>query len=261
MFEAERAMLAHFSDNAHDHVISLLASYKQHNSSCFIFPRAEADLLEFWTEKHPKPDFEKTVPWVAVQCEGLADGLLQIHKYKTSVKFPQTQAGAGGAVSGKTPTSSGTAEQELYGSHGDIKPANILWFPGSSPKDSNDARGTLKLSDFGLAEVHTADSRSDRSRSRVATSLPYRPPECDMENGKIGQSFDIWTLGCLYLEFITWLLGGWDLLKEFNLKRLTPAQYRQYGKTDSGFFQLQEYGRAAKLKDSVTEVRARMLHS
>lgn len=230
-------MLKMFSDNAHRHLISLLATYEQFRVYFLIFPCAEGDLTRFWSVLKPKPSFDlKTVKWVAEQCEGIAHGLVKIHKYQTS--NANTKAGS---------------PEKRYGRHGDLKPENILWF-------SDADGGTLKISDFGLAEYSTIHSRSYKPKSTVAASMSYRPPECDLKGGVIGQSYDIWTLGCLYLEFITWLLGGWKLVKIFEGKRISfdPMWYDM--NTDT-FFELVECPKsrrpgvvAARVKPAVKEV-------
>jgi len=76
--------------------------------------------------------------------------------------------------------------------------------------------------------------------------MSYRPPECDIHGGRIGQSYDIWTLGCLYLEFVTWLLGGWDLIKLFEEKRSSfdPMWYQMH--TDIFF----EFVNCSNVKDA-----------
>ncbi|KAK4247592.1 kinase-like domain-containing protein, partial [Corynascus novoguineensis] len=268
-FNAEFDMLSKFSGDAHDHLITLLAAYKQRNSFYLIFPWAEANLVQYWAKVKPKPDFKQAVVWVAMQCEGLVDGLRQIHKYES---FPKTPgAGVGTQVKEHTKeavdSSESSAKMKLYGRHGDIKPANVLWFPDlddeASASDGSGTYGTLKLTDFGLSEFHTFDSRSNLSKSRIAASPSYRPPEYDMEQGRISRSYDIWTLGCLYLEFIAWLLGGWDLVKLFMVMRATTdntgASERHHVK-DHTFFELQEDGRDAKIKDSVTEFIKVKLH-
>lgn len=107
--------------------------------------------------------------------------------------------------------------KQLYGRHGDIKPENILWF--RDPKNKND-KGVLKISDFGLTEFSTRHTLCYKRNSQVAHSPSYRPPECDLEGAVVGPSYDIWTLGCLYLELITWQLGGAKLLREFRENRM-----------------------------------------
>jgi serine/threonine protein kinase len=145
--------------------------------------------------------------------------------------------------------------EQLYGRHGDIKPANVLLF---NDPNEHDNIGTLKLTDFGLAEFSALHSRSYKPKSKVATSPSYRPPECDLHNGVIGRSYDIWTLGCLYLEFITWLLGGWELIEEFTEKRAAFDPMWHDIPTDT-FFEIVKCSATgtpgAMIKPAVTNVR------
>ncbi|RWA13207.1 hypothetical protein EKO27_g1899 [Xylaria grammica] len=243
VFRGEFEMLSKFSDDAHPHLISLLAAYTHRMSFYLIFHWAEADLVKFWREINPQPSVARTVHWVAKQCAGLASGLLQIHRYESIPNGPTTDGSL--------------VKTKLYGRHGDIKPANILWFPNLA--DANDG-GTLRLTDFGLAEFHTLHSRSNLSKSGIATSPSYRPPEYDIVDGKISRSFDIWTLGCLYVEFITWLLGGWNLVRQFTIERATPIATRCLEQLDYSFFDLVENGKTAKIKESVTRFIKMELH-
>ncbi|KAK4101555.1 kinase-like protein [Parathielavia hyrcaniae] len=257
-FMAEFDMLSKFSDDTHDHLISVLAAYRQLKYFYLIFPWAEANLVQFWVKIKPDPDFGQTVDWVAKQCEGLADGLRQIHRYESFRDMEPGELSGAGVAGAEDRTGNSTAPMKvkLFGRHGDIKPANILWFPGPNG-------GMLKLTDFGLSEFHTLKSRSNRSNSRIATSLTYRPPECDMKDGKISRSYDIWTLGCLYLEFITWLLGGWDLVVKFTIMRATGGSTSVPGlhvDKDNSFFELQAGGEMAKIKTSVRDFIRVQLH-
>jgi len=230
-------MLKMFSNDAHQHLISLLATYEQFRVYCLIFPWADSDLNRLWSVIKPKPSFDmKTILWVAKQCEGISHGLVKIHKYQTS-----------------NLSSENGLHQKRFGRHGDLKPENILWF--------DDAEGgLLKISDFGLSEYSTIHSKSYKRKSSVATSMSYRPPECDLNGGKIGQSYDIWTLGCLYLEFITWLLGGWELVKDFERGRMSHDPMWYDMDTDT-FFELVKCPKskrpetiAARVKPAVTDV-------
>lgn len=227
-------MLKMFSHDMHPHLISLLATYEQFNVYYLIFPCAQGDLNVFWSKLKPKPSFDlDTIKWVAEQCKGIAYGLLKIHNYRTS-------------------KSRFSSHEQRWGRHGDLKPENILWF-------SNGNGGTLKISDFGLAEYSTVHSRSYKPKSRVAASMSYRPPECDLDGGLIGRSYDIWTLGCLYLEFITWLLGGWDYVRIFERKRMSWDSMWGEGMHTDTFFELVKCKNstkfAARVKPAVKEVR------
>ncbi|KAI0873616.1 kinase domain-containing protein [Hypoxylon argillaceum] len=242
VFRAEFDMLSKFSKNTHPHLISLLAAYTHQKSFPFLFPWAEADLAIFWRKIKPKPRIEETMLWVARQCARIADSLSKIHEYNSFCGD-----GAAHTTQGFTRQRGGI---KLYGRHGDIRPANILWF--SNLEDANNG-GTLKLTDFGLAEFHTMDSRSNRPRRQIGTSDVYRPPEYDMPDGKISRSYDIWTIGCLYLEFIAWLLGGWDLVRSFNIKRTPLEATWCLGRCDYTFFELEGKREMPRVKRAVTE--------
>jgi serine/threonine protein kinase len=119
---------------------------------------------------------------MAQQCLGIAEGLKKIQRSDSD-----------------PPDSS---PDSLFGIHGDIKPENILWF-----KHSDEEHGTLKICDFGFTRYHNKDSRS--IALPVGYTGTYRAPELDTMP-YISRAYDVWTLGCLYLEFVTWYLIGWD---------------------------------------------------
>lgn len=164
----------------------------------------------------------KTTMWTARQCHGIAHGLSWIHHYESSSSkahltlSPRSSNRHGQTLELPNSRSLANSMDPVYGRHGDIKPANVLWFRNSTEPGH---MGILKLTDFGLAEFNTLQSKSGKRKTNLATSPSYRPPECDLQEGRIGPSYDIWTLGCLYLEFITWLLGGWDLVQSFTTER------------------------------------------
>ncbi|KAI0468301.1 hypothetical protein F4859DRAFT_491162 [Xylaria cf. heliscus] len=108
-----------------------------------------------------------------------------------------------------------TGKIRKYGRHGDIKPENLLWY-----KDQKDEFGVLRFTDFGVSELNSSLSKS-KVVSNIAGTLAYRAPESDIPEWPTRQSADMWSLGCVYLEFITWLLGGESLLREFCEKRMS----------------------------------------
>ncbi|KAJ4405325.1 hypothetical protein N0V91_005275 [Didymella pomorum] len=145
-----------------------------------------------------------------------------------------------------------------YGRHGDINPGNILWYDNGNGTPGA-LRGTLKIADFGQAELNSLKSRT-RQRS-VANTLTYRPPESDRGLDRtrpvIRQTYDIWCLACVYLEFLTWFLGGDQLLQRFVKIRLAPDFFQNNMSTDT-FFQVTRDARGdtyqVVIKDKVTQV-------
>ena len=208
LFRRELSNLKKVSSIAHNHLIKLLATYETNGSYSFIFPWANGDLRWFW-KSSPKPAMNQTdALWMAKQCHGLASGLMQIHNYNI-----------------KEDSGKGKGER-FCGRHGDIKPENILWF-----EDSKTSRGILKIADLGIAEFVKKDSRPLRATARNRECLQtgnsessgfklqgfsktYRAPECDL--GKpVGRAYDIWSLGCVFLEFAIWMRLGHSALDTF----------------------------------------------
>lgn len=124
--------------------------------------------------------------------------------------------------------------------HGDLKPANILCFesPGLFP--------TLKIADWGLAKEHAqrTELRMYASTARYGTKR-YKAPEVKkaFDNALLAvrdkskpqdprsRLSDIWAMGCIALEFLIWLLYGYDELVRF--KNLIPDKkpfFEQHGK-------------------------------
>lgn len=82
LFKREANILRKFTGSySHPHVVSLLATYEQFKKIHLLFYRAQGNLLEFWNDIFPHPDFTyENVLWLAMQCMGIADGLLRLHQ-------------------------------------------------------------------------------------------------------------------------------------------------------------------------------------
>lgn len=187
-------MLKRFNGHVHPHLVTLLATFTHRDTDHLILPWAECDLFSYW-ENHEAPSTADDILWLSAQVLGLATALNLIHN---------------------PPEENGSTRQ--YARHGDIKPENILWF-----KSIKDSRGILVISDLGLSSMNTKNSRSGMRNETVAFTPTYRPPESDIENGYISRSSDIWSLGCLFLEMTTWMLGGCKLVESFSLARVAPS--------------------------------------
>lgn len=71
--------------------------------------------------------------------------------------------------------------------HRDLKPQNLLI----------DARGNIKLADFGLAR---SISLPIRTYTHEVVTLWYRAPEILLGSPLYGPSVDIWSIGCIFVE-------------------------------------------------------------
>lgn len=234
-FRNELDNLNRFSGLVHDHLVTLLATFTLRGQYYFLFPYAECALDEYWEKAKPQPHFDlTTVRWVSKQMFGIMGAVDTIHEPKHVNNLL-------------------TPEVKRYGRHGDIKPDNILWF-----KSHKDPLGILVVSDMGLTSFNRDVSRSNIPGNKMPGAPGYRPPECEVIGGKVSRAFDIWTLGCLFLELTTWLMGGWELVEEFEEARLTPDIT---GSKLNIFFDLKEYelpeggkGNVAQVKAEVTKV-------
>ncbi|KAI0892475.1 kinase-like domain-containing protein [Annulohypoxylon nitens] len=200
-FISEVESLKRFSNDDHPHLIKLLATYYHEEKFHLIFPWADGNLRDLW-KRYPKPIKSYLILlWIANQCSGIADGLRMIHRNE----FKSTQ--------NLLPP-----DEKKLGRHGDMKPENILWFKGSTDGERLE-NGVLKISDFGLTRWHRNASNNNTEKNKLGISRSYRAPEFDLDE-KVSQSWDIWSLACLYLEFITWYLCGWDEgVDEFSKER------------------------------------------
>ncbi|KAK8081319.1 protein kinase [Apiospora saccharicola] len=89
------------------------------------------------------------------------------------------------------------------------------------PMRDADKYGILVLSGMGSSTFHGEGSMS-KQPSRLVSQVGgyYGPPELGLPHGEVDTSFDIWSLGCVYLEMITWALGGHKYLFDFKEARL-----------------------------------------
>ncbi|KAI1081901.1 kinase-like domain-containing protein [Whalleya microplaca] len=220
-FDQEVEALKKFSQRNERYIIKLLATYEINGRYHLLFPVADGNLMTFW-ENHKNPEIvQDAALWLAQECHGIAEALLKIHRYNFTPP----------SIGSSMDCSSNVA---IHGIHGDIKPQNVLWFktlprhltevdnnsngngdvfrrvPISQPRTSELSKfGFLQISDFGTVNFHRYITR--KKASILVQQGSYRAPEADFKENNIGSSLlDIWSLGCLYLDFITWYLRGWD---------------------------------------------------
>lgn len=237
----EALALKKLNNTQHPHLIRLLATYTYQDLFHLIFPWADGNLSEFWqtcsTQLAQQNDDPSPVRWMSKQILGLARALQVIHYVNIDRKASQI-----------------FESQEIkrrYGRHGDLKPENILWFKDASLGPLN-SMGTLKITDFGFADFHSSKQTSKVRRSAVpGVTYTYSAPEYDVSQ-QVSPQFDIWSFGCVVLQFVVWYLHGWEGIDEFSKKR--TAQSKGFVVRIDSFYSLHAKGTQARLKDSVTEV-------
>jgi serine/threonine protein kinase len=159
----------------------------------------------------PSKCSELTDGWLAQQLAGLAGALKVVHNPQ-GLLIPQTNTTRTGYMH-------------------DIKPENILVFI---------YRGnicTLRLSDFSCAKVieivATISGKRDSYKTGSQPGTPtYRAPEISEKASS--RPYDMWSLGCVFLELLVWFLEGYKALETFRESR--GGSILPNGMTDEGFY-------------------------
>ncbi|KAL1882977.1 hypothetical protein Daus18300_000615 [Diaporthe australafricana] len=212
-----------------DHLVTAVTAFKYQDKYHLLFNWAdEGTLADLWKTQSPGPTHDSTC-WLAQQCHGLADGLCGIHNAQISVQeladvdplheIPQPDADA-----------ESDDRDKIHGRHGDIKPDNILCF---SDEDNKYKRSVLKITDFGVTAFHNAKTTKVPAK-HVPRTMTYAAPEIEIsQEPEVSRPFDIWSLGCVYLEFITWILLSKEGVVEFAKLRMAEKVTRRKFEEDS----------------------------
>jgi serine/threonine protein kinase len=196
----ESTILTRFQNQSHPHLIRVIAYYIQGKQHFFIFPWArEGNLRDFW-RRNPNAslnfspeDWIACLNWFFRQLIGLSDAIKTLHHPKEN---PSENC-----------------------RHGDLKPENILCFSKQGRNPESIPTGVdLVVADAGLAKVHekATEFRVERTKALGGTTM-YSPPESEIQADEARtRRYDVWSLGCLYLEFLIWLLYGNEALDNFH---------------------------------------------
>jgi serine/threonine protein kinase len=191
-FRQEEEALRRIHRLEHEHLIRVVSSFRRGHDYFFLFPWAEkGNLWQVWERRSNEKREIDLIKWVLEQIKGIASGVRILHF------LPDNPV----------------SEENCR--HGDLRPENILLFPSSS----NDQFGTLRITDVGLAKIHELRTENRvRGTTTRGGDQQYAPPKT---GDKRSRKYDIWSLGCIYLEFVVWVLGGMDEVHRFEKARGT----------------------------------------
>lgn len=194
-FNQEAAALRCIARIRDKHIIPLLMTFEVASIGRFLlFPCADGDLDFLWRMKSGLRQRPDTTTWMARELYSLTQALANLH-------------GMGQE----------TQDDTVLSIHGDISSKNILWFSEGDTDCLSYSR--LVIADFGYAHIGLPRKPGDKELQMGAQT--YRSPEADTPHSDISSAADIWSLGCMFLEFATWQLLGWDAVEEdFSQARL-----------------------------------------
>ncbi|KAK4693582.1 hypothetical protein P7C71_g3846, partial [Lecanoromycetidae sp. Uapishka_2] len=221
-FEAEESILRKFvqSSKRHNNILVTKASLEYGNTYSLFFDLAKYSLWDYFND----PDVS-IIPEQKGDIFGRSIGL----------------AGALAFLHDELYLDS-TGEQ-LHCYHLDLKPQNILVFERGDDSDENN-NDIWKISDFGISQMkHIKPSGGDVDSDHPVSFLDriFRPqkqdtnpssginntryggtygaPEARLTTDKVTRKSDVWSLGCVLIDVLTFLDSGPNGIEEFENAR------------------------------------------
>ncbi|KAK0669116.1 kinase-like domain-containing protein [Cercophora samala] len=189
-FEKEASNLEQVQQLNNRHLIKLLGSCERGSAYYLIFQWANGgDLRSFWENRDGLPRTKKLLLWILQQNLGIIGALRDLHNSKLR--------------------------------HGDIKPHNIFLFQFEDGADIES--GLLVIGDFGISRFHTQATVNRVGGTNTAeVTVLYEAPEAESDrqlNRPRSRKYDIWSLGCMLLEFIVWFVYKFEAVESFRRRR------------------------------------------
>jgi hypothetical protein len=242
-------MLKDLKGFPHPHIVTHLFTWTQNERFYMLLPMARFNLREYMIIQPAESPHDKSltgsfvymrrdpsvrrpvleasfVIWLLTQLKGVGEAITHIHQFEgEAVKLPKlgSRDRNGGPV-------------RVAGLH-HIKPDNILVYI-----DGGDQYGTLKISDFDSGRVQTLRSGVQRSifaGTPLGTST-YEGPDFYLL-GKASRPYDLWSLGCVFLELLLWcFMAGESGAEHFVTDRYKTSHEQQDVSTDCFWYRNSE---------------------
>lgn len=204
------------------HLVKILAAYKIGDVYNLVFPLAEANLHRYLRE----PQYRAfrgarciVGHHVWKQLLGIAEGLYKVQHIHEGVV---------------------SSTDSRFGYHFDLKPANILIEEGER----------LIITDFGQAFFKPASDSTDSRVVGMGGTEAYAPPELNDQGLGLNRRYDIWSLGCIFLEVLVFVLTGTDGLLELDRSRVSKEIATRH--IDDKFYGYDQFG-TCSLKSGVLD--------
>ena len=194
------------------HIVTHLATWTQSGRYYMLFPYAQCNLRQYMKWVQFGDPTKENILWLIRQFRGLAEALKDIHDLSGAGAL-QSAPNLGAPLGG----------ERRAGYHHDLKPENILYYMPAN---------NFLISDFGSGKIHTYRSGSYNTSSANGT-LTYEPPEAAKPGRKTSRPYDMWSLGCVFLELLIWAVLGFQSVEDFRSKRVD----RRYPESETNFVQ------------------------
>ena len=228
-------MLQRLRRYSNPHLTTHLVTWTQGEKYYMLFPLAQCNLHQYMSRRVFERTKENNI-WLLEQFSGLANALHLIH----NLTFSNSTLASDPNLSPIAPQD----RERKAGWHHDLKPENILYF-----EDAKLDRKNFQIADFGSSKIHVVRSHSHPTRSTMGTPT-YEPPELETER-LTSRPYDIWSLGCVFLELLVWAMMDFRAVQKFRDERTrkrTPYELTM----DDGFWEKNANGKVA-LRDSVVQ--------
>ncbi|KAI4109377.1 MAG: hypothetical protein L6R37_000534 [Teloschistes peruensis] len=227
------------SNDSSDHIATHLATWTQDGRYYMLFPYAQCNLGQYMRRISFGNPTKRNTLWFLRQLVGLATALRQIHNLSGA------ESPAASSINLLAPA---VKDLRKSGWHHDLRPENILYFRNKSYDD-----GEFYIADFGSGKVHTYRSgpASNNTPSPNGTQT-YEPPEFAKE-GKTSRPYDMWSMGCVFLELLVWVIFDYRSIKAFagdRGGRRFPDSQTEFT-DDDAFWQMDQSGNIS-LRKAVT---------
>ncbi|KAL8937591.1 MAG: hypothetical protein Q9216_004349 [Gyalolechia sp. 2 TL-2023] len=247
-FAQELKVLEQLQRYPHAHIVTHLATWTQNDKYYMLSPYATCNLRRYmanWQFKSP----QRSTPtlWILAQLRGLADALCSIHNLFEESKI-------------QSPSHLSVPARTL-GYHHDLKPENVLFFStqDSTQLDRHTGEGSFRVADLGSVKMNTLRIESVNARWSAGTAT-YAPPEQETE-GLTSRPYDIWSMGCIFLELLVWALFDYDAVRRFSHQRHSHCEASNSIPSDA-FWIIEKGGHAVKkhtVTDQVNRLRGEIL--
>lgn len=214
----EKEILQQLEQFNHPSIVRLLDAYCIDDNFLLLFPLAQCDLGDVMSsELKPAQTSSEMISWMLTQMQGLSQALEYLHV--------------------------GSEQYKAFGRHGDLKPENILLYSDVGTGTGMSTPGNLVIADLGLSQFHrrTAESSAHPSSClcdavtahRNLADRQYAAPEVEIPS-LIGSASDIWSLGCVLLEYVVWVVYGAESRVRFleSLRSGVPGHPASYWHID-----------------------------